>query len=52
MQCSDPKLIVSAREVISKWYSEKKEHKFGIEPKVLNTCMYLIFLDTLLLYQI
>ncbi|XP_011868301.1 PREDICTED: uncharacterized protein LOC105562243 isoform X2 [Vollenhovia emeryi] len=40
MQCSDPKLIVSAREVISKWYFEKKEHKFGIEPKVLNTCMY------------
>ncbi|XP_011636885.1 uncharacterized protein LOC105427045 isoform X2 [Pogonomyrmex barbatus] len=40
MQCSDPKLIVSAREVISKWYSEKKEHKFGIEPKVLNTCHF------------
>ncbi|XP_011688652.1 PREDICTED: uncharacterized protein LOC105450498 isoform X2 [Wasmannia auropunctata] len=40
MQCSDPKLVVSAREVISKWYSEKKEHKFGIEPKVLNTCHF------------
>ncbi|XP_029164845.1 uncharacterized protein LOC114936041 isoform X1 [Nylanderia fulva] len=40
MQCSDPKLIVSAREVISKWYSEKKEHKFGVEPKVLNTCHF------------
>jgi len=40
MQSSDPKLIVSAREVISKWYSEKKEHKFGVEPKVLNTCMF------------
>lgn len=40
MQCSDPKLIVSAREVVSKWYSEKKEHKFSIEPKVLNTCKY------------
>lgn len=40
MQCSDPKLIVSAREVISKWYSERKEHKFSIEPKVLNTCHF------------
>ncbi|XP_024939236.1 uncharacterized protein LOC107266196 isoform X3 [Cephus cinctus] len=40
MQCSDPKMMVSAREVISKWYSEKKEHKFGIEPKVLNTCHF------------
>lgn len=40
MQSSDPKLIVSAREVISKWYSERKDHKFGVEPKVLNTCTY------------
>ncbi|XP_014609324.1 PREDICTED: uncharacterized protein LOC106789540 isoform X1 [Polistes canadensis] len=40
MQCSDPKLVVSAREVVSKWYSEKKEHKFGTEPKVLNTCHF------------
>ncbi|XP_043467918.1 uncharacterized protein LOC122502092 isoform X1 [Leptopilina heterotoma] len=40
MQCSDPKLIVSPREVISKWYSERKEHKFGTEPKVLNTCHF------------
>ncbi|XP_016844669.1 uncharacterized protein LOC100119359 isoform X1 [Nasonia vitripennis] len=40
MQCSDPKLIVSPREVISKWYSERKEHKFGVEPKVLNTCHF------------
>ncbi|XP_031838791.1 uncharacterized protein LOC116429696 isoform X4 [Nomia melanderi] len=40
MQCSDPKLIVPAREVVSKWYSEKKDHKFGTEPKVLNTCHF------------
>ncbi|XP_043675635.1 uncharacterized protein LOC122632639 isoform X4 [Vespula pensylvanica] len=40
MQCSDPKLVVSAREVVSKWYSEKKEHKFGTEPKILNTCHF------------
>ncbi|XP_076665297.1 uncharacterized protein LOC143367403 isoform X1 [Andrena cerasifolii] len=40
MQCSDPKLIVTAREVVSKWYSEKKDHKFGTEPKVLNTCHF------------
>ncbi|XP_066590206.1 uncharacterized protein [Prorops nasuta] len=40
MQCSDPKLIVAAREVVSKWYSEKKDHKYGVEPKVLNTCHF------------
>ncbi|XP_033230745.1 uncharacterized protein LOC117181852 isoform X3 [Belonocnema kinseyi] len=40
MQCSDPKLIVSPREVISKWYSERKDHKFASEPKVLNTCHF------------
>ncbi|KZC10632.1 Golgi-associated plant pathogenesis-related protein 1 [Dufourea novaeangliae] len=40
MQCSDPKLIVPAREVVSKWYSEKKDHKFGTEPKILNTCHF------------
>lgn len=38
MHSSDPKFIVSAREVVSKWYSEKKEHKYGSEPRVLNTC--------------
>ena len=42
MQCSDPNIIVSAREVVSKWYSEKKDHKFGTEPKVLNTCKLLL----------
>ncbi|XP_014215368.1 uncharacterized protein LOC106644405 isoform X2 [Copidosoma floridanum] len=40
MQCSDTKFVVSPREVISKWYSEKKDHKFGVEPKVLNTCHF------------
>ncbi|XP_012281967.1 repressed by EFG1 protein 1 isoform X3 [Orussus abietinus] len=40
MQCSDPKMVVSAREVVSKWYAERKEHKFGTEPKVLNTCHF------------
>ncbi|XP_043524894.1 secreted protein PRY1-like isoform X5 [Frieseomelitta varia] len=40
MQCSDPKLIVPAREVVSKWYSERKEHKYGTEPKILNTCHF------------
>ncbi|XP_043278108.1 uncharacterized protein [Venturia canescens] len=40
MQCSDPNLIASAREVVSKWYSEKKDHKYGCEPKVLNTCHF------------
>ncbi|KAJ8672875.1 hypothetical protein QAD02_004136 [Eretmocerus hayati] len=40
MQSSDPKLIVSPREVISKWYSERKDHKFGAEPRVLNTCHF------------
>ncbi|XP_006617222.2 uncharacterized protein LOC102671417 isoform X2 [Apis dorsata] len=40
MQCSDPKVIVSPREVVSKWYAEKKDHKYGIEPKVLNTCHF------------
>ncbi|XP_034935535.1 uncharacterized protein [Chelonus insularis] len=40
VQCSDPNLTVSAREVVSKWYSEKKEHKFGVEPKILNTCHF------------
>ncbi|XP_017878366.2 Golgi-associated plant pathogenesis-related protein 1 [Ceratina calcarata] len=40
MQCSDPKLIVPAREVVSKWYSEKKDHKYGTEPKILNTCHF------------
>ncbi|XP_043261718.1 uncharacterized protein LOC122402746 isoform X2 [Colletes gigas] len=40
MHCSDPKLIVPAREVVAKWYSEKKDHKFGTEPKVLNTCHF------------
>lgn len=44
VQCSDPNIIVPVREVISKWYSEKKNHKYGIEPKVLNTCMlFLMF---------
>uniref|UniRef100_A0ABD2XRK6 SCP domain-containing protein n=1 Tax=Trichogramma kaykai TaxID=54128 RepID=A0ABD2XRK6_9HYME len=40
MQCSDPKLIVSPREVISKWYAERKEHKFGTEPRIMNTCHF------------
>ncbi|XP_074112024.1 uncharacterized protein LOC141535790 isoform X3 [Cotesia typhae] len=40
VQCSDPNNIVSAREVVAKWYSERKEHKFGIEPKILNTCHF------------
>ncbi|XP_011310840.1 uncharacterized protein [Fopius arisanus] len=40
VQCSDPKLIVPAREVVSKWYAERKDHKYGIEPKVLNTCHF------------
>ncbi|XP_046414084.1 uncharacterized protein LOC124176607 isoform X2 [Neodiprion fabricii] len=40
MHCSDPKLVVSAREVVSKWYSEKKDHKYGSEPRVLNTCHF------------
>lgn len=38
MQCSDPHAVVSAREVVAKWYSERKDHKYGIEPRVLNTC--------------
>ncbi|XP_044574347.1 uncharacterized protein LOC123258417 isoform X3 [Cotesia glomerata] len=40
VQCSDPNNIVSAREVVAKWYSERKEHKFGVEPKILNTCHF------------
>ncbi|KAK0178409.1 hypothetical protein PV328_002359 [Microctonus aethiopoides] len=40
VQCSDPNIIVPVREVISKWYSEKKNHKYGMEPKVLNTCHF------------
>ncbi|XP_012340177.1 uncharacterized protein LOC100872406 isoform X5 [Apis florea] len=40
MQCSDPKVIVTPREVVSKWYAEKKDHKYGVEPKVLNTCHF------------
>ncbi|XP_015120642.1 uncharacterized protein LOC107043601 isoform X1 [Diachasma alloeum] len=40
VQCSDPNLIVPAREVVSKWYAERKDHKYGIEPKVLNTCHF------------
>ncbi|XP_020707928.2 uncharacterized protein LOC105685767 isoform X2 [Athalia rosae] len=40
MHSSDPKIIVSAREVVAKWYSEKKDHKYGSEPRVLNTCHF------------
>ncbi|KAF7991726.1 hypothetical protein HCN44_010527 [Aphidius gifuensis] len=48
MQCSDPHVIVSAREVVAKWYSERKDHKYGIEPRILNTCHFtqIVWRDT------